>query len=259
MQNYINQIIIGDSRNMHELPDSSVHLIVTSPPYNVGKDYEKNLSMEVYCQFLKDVMKECYRVLVNGGRICVNVANLRRKPYTPLNSIMMNLLIETEFLLRGEIIWVKGATVQNSCAWGSWMSPSNPILRDGHEYIVTASKGQYERTKDNDSHASITADDFQELTNSVWHFRPETSININHPAPFPVELPRRCIEMYTYCDDIVLDPFMGSGTTGVAAIFTKRRYVGYEIQPEYVKKARIRCGKIEDEKSQTAFFDKLII
>ncbi len=236
---FCNQVFNSSSENMEELPNDSVHLMITSPPYNVGKDYDQDLSLVEYREFLANVFAETYRVLVPGGRACVNVANLGRKPYIPLNAIIYQVMDHIGYLMRGEIIWNKSASAGASCAWGSWRSPSNPSLRDTHEYILVFCKADYGR-KRKDGVATINKDDFLNSTKSVWEFPAESAKRVQHPAPFPVELPRRLIELYTYADEIVLDPFLGSGTTAVAAQATNRQWVGYETAREYLEIAKER-------------------
>lgn len=230
-----NKIFLKSSESMDELPDSSVHLVVTSPPYNVGKTYDENLTLLEYRSFIKRVMQEIYRVLVPGGRICFNIANLGRRPYLPLESYITEDLISLGFLMRGQIIWDKGPSSGGSTAWGSWSSPSNPTLRDIHEYILVFSKGMFTRPKIDERTSTITKEDFLELTKSIWRFQSASAKKMKHPAPFPLELPRRCIELYTYSDEVILDPFMGVGTTARAAKLCGRRFVGYEIDETYIK------------------------
>lgn len=239
---YLNQIIQGTSEDMKELPDNSLHLMVTSPPYNVTKEYDADLSLAEYLQLLKNVFMETYRVLVHGGRACINVANLGRKPYIPLSDYISHLMIDIGFDMRGEIIWNKGAGAGISMAWGSWQSASNPVLRDTHEYILVFSKGSFVRKKNEGKENTITKEQFMEWTKSVWTLNPESARKVGHPAPFPVELPHRLIQLYTYQDDIVLDPFMGSGSTALAALKSGRSYVGYELEAEYVRLAKERIA-----------------
>lgn len=235
----VNKLYTHSSENMYELPDNSIHLMITSPPYNVTKEYDQNLTLQQYIQLIKTVMQETYRVLVNGGRACVNVANLGRKPYIPLVDYIDNIMFEIGFNYRGQIIWDKAASSSGSCAWGSWQSASNPSLRDVHEYILVYSKGSLSRKKGVDT---ISKEDFLEWTKSIWRMGTESARRVNHPAPFPEELPHRLINMYCFENDIVLDPFMGSGTTAVAAIKNKRRFVGYDISEEYVRIAQNRIA-----------------
>ncbi len=233
------RIFCSDSRTMRELPDGCIALAVTSPPYNVGKDYDDDLTLDDYRQLLRDVFAETYRVLVPGGRLAVNVANLGRKPYIPLNAFITQDLLQIGYLMRGEIIWNKSASSGGSCAWGSWMSASNPTLRDVHEYIMVFCKGMYKRDK-KDRVNTVGRDEFLDYTKSVWEFPTESARKVGHPAPFPVELPRRLVQLYTFEDDAVLDPFCGSGSTCLAAAQHNRRYVGYDIDSGYAQLARDR-------------------
>ena len=240
----INKIFLKSSTKMSELPDNSIHLMITSPPYNVSKDYDKNLSLKEYFKLLNQVFSETYRVLVNGGRACINIANIGRKPYIPLSDYISKLMIDIGFLMRGEIIWNKSASSGTSTAWGSWCSPSNPILRDVHEYILVFSKGAYKREKQNKK-SSIQKEQFMEWTKSIWNIQTESAKKIGHPAPFPEELPFRLMQMYSFEKDIILDSFMGSGTTAVVGLKNNRRFVGYEIQPEYVEITQQRLSSLQ--------------
>jgi site-specific DNA-methyltransferase (adenine-specific) len=234
-----NKIILGSAENMRDIPDNSLHLMVTSPPYNVSKEYDNDLSLKEYLLILENSFKETYRVLVNGGRACVNVANLGRKPYIPLSDYISQMMIKIGFNMRGEIIWNKAASASPSTAWGSWLSATNPILRDIHEYILVFSKGEYQRQKKN-RESTITKEQFMEWTKSVWTMKAESAKRIGHPAPFPEELPYRLIQLYSFKNDIILDPFMGSGTTAISALKSDRNFVGYDISYEYVELANKR-------------------
>jgi DNA modification methylase len=236
----LDRLICGSSESMAELPDDCVALMVTSPPYNVGKDYDVDLSLEEYLGLLRRVLEETYRVLEPGGRVAVNVANLGRRPYLALNHRVASLLEEIGFMLRGEIVWQKAQGAGSSCAWGSWCSAKNPTLRDVHEYVVVASKGSFRRLRLGED--TISRREFLEATVSVWTIAPASARRIGHPAPFPVELPRRLIELYSFRGDLVLDPFMGSGSTAVAAIESGRHYVGYETEAAYLEIARARIA-----------------
>ena len=238
-ENKFDSIICGDSRNMEDLPENSIHLMVTSPPYNVRKDYDENLDLDEYLTLLRTVLKETWRVLVPGGRVAINIANIGRKPYIPLHSFIIQIMLEIGFVMRGEIIWNKSSSAGVSCAWGSFGSASNPVLRDVHEYILIFSKQNMKLPK-NEKQNTIEKDDFVQWSKSIWTFPTVSAKKIGHPAPFPVELPKRVIEFYTYEGDVVLDPFMGSGSTAIAAKKTNRHYIGYEISKEYVELANQR-------------------
>lgn len=240
----LNKIIHGSCEQMSQIPDSSLHLMITSPPYNVSKDYDDDLSLNEYLTLLKTAFSETYRVLVNGGRACINVANLGRKPYIPLSDYISKMMIEIGFNMRGEIIWNKAASASASTAWGSWQSAANPTLRDIHEYILVFSKGDYKRERKKEElenrKNTISKEQFMEYTKSIWTMNAESARRIGHPAPFPEELPYRLIQLYSFTNDIILDPFIGSGTTGVAALKTDRFYIGYDTDVEYIKLAEKR-------------------
>lgn len=252
--------VCGDARSMDGVPDGSVALVVTSPPYFAGKAYEEELDREgvpssylEYLQMLGQVFEECVRTLEPGGRIAVNVANLGRKPYRSLSADVIRILQDDlGLLLRGELVWQKGEGASGSCAWGSFRSAANPVLRDITERVVVASKGRFDRARsvkvrqaEGLPHAStLMTEDFMALTLDLWAIPPESAKRVGHPAPFPVELPEQLIRLYTYEDDLVLDPFMGSGSTLVAAARLGRRYVGYDLDPRYVDIARGRVAEV---------------
>lgn len=228
---------------MDEIDDEQVHLVVTSPPYNVGKEYEENLSIDEYLDFADRIMSEIRRVLVVGGRVCINVGNTGRQPYVPLATYWNNIAMKHNFLFRGEIIWHKGAGARKTTAWGSWRYQSNPYLRDYHEYILVYSKDTLyldEKYNYNKVKEELTREEFLQYTESVWDVLPEQAKRVGHPAPFPVEIPYRLIKLYSYQGNVVLDPFMGSGTTAIAAIRLKRHFIGYEKEEKYCKIAEQR-------------------
>jgi len=246
----------GDARHMTTLADNSVALVVTSPPYFAGKQYEEELERDgvpasylEYLEMLTEVFAECARKLEPGGRIAVNVANLGRKPYRSLSADVIHILQDDlKLLLRGEIIWRKGEGAAGNCAWGSFRNATNPVVRDITERVIVASKGRFDRAKARPerertglpSESTIDADEFMAATLDVWDIPPESARRVSHPAPFPVELPERLIRLYTFAGDLVLDPFMGSGSTLVAAARLGRRYAGYDLDPTYVDIARLR-------------------
>ncbi len=238
----LNKLYCKSSENMDEIPDNSIHLMITSPPYNVGKEYDNDLTLDEYLDLLTSVFSETYRKLVTGGRACINIANLGRKPYIPIHAMVIEIMLDLGYLMRGEIIWDKSTSAGGSCAWGSWMSASNPVLRDYHEYILVFSKESYSKNKAQEKRDTITHDDFIQWTKSIWTFPAVNAKKIGHPAPFPIELPHRLINLYSYEGDVILDPFCGSGTTAIAAIQNKRNYIGYDIKKEYIELAEKRIS-----------------
>ncbi|HKZ43671.1 MAG TPA: site-specific DNA-methyltransferase [Anaerolineales bacterium] len=243
-EEFLDKVICASAEDMKELPADCIHLVVTSPPYNVGKVYDQDQTLEDYLSFLEDIWREVKRVLVPGGRLCINVANLGRKPYIPIHALIIPGLLRCGFLMRGEIIWNKGSSAGSSTAWGSWRSASNSSLRDIHEYILVFSKDTFQRKNPNKREDTISRDEFLEATRSVWDLPTVSARRIGHPAPFPEELPRRLIELYTFKDEVILDPFMGSGQTALAAIKSDRHFVGYEIETEYVDLALKRIQQL---------------
>jgi site-specific DNA-methyltransferase (adenine-specific) len=260
-----NMIWSGDARAMDTygtINDSSVALVVTSPPYFAGKEYEAALgeghipgSYRDYLEMLQAVFAECVRKLEPGGRIAVNVANLGRKPYRSLSADVIAILEDLRLLLRGEIIWRKQLAASGSCAWGTFQRPGNPVLRDLTERVVVASKGRFDRAvpaaarraAELANEGSIAMDEFIDATLDVWDIPAESATRVGHPAPFPVELPRRLIELYTYRGDLVLDPFMGAGSTAVAAVQTERFYVGFDTDASYIELAERRVAAATPE------------
>jgi len=251
-----------DARDMANLESNSVALVVTSPPYFAGKEYEESLGHNgvpgtyfEYLALLHDVFAECKRVLEPGGRIAVNVANLGRRPYRSLAGDVVEILQGLGLLLRGEVVWWKGRAAGGSCAWGTFQRPNNPVLRDVTERVVIASKGRFDRAIPSARRAelglpsvsTISRDEFLEATTDLWEIPPESARRVGHPAPFPVELPRRLIDLFTYEGDVVLDPFMGSGTTAVAAIRSARHFIGFDTDPAYVAASQQR---IEQERGR---------
>ena len=273
-------LVCGNARDMAAVPDGSVALVVTSPPYFAGKQYEEELEREnvpssylEYLDMLAAVFRESVRKLEPGGRIAVNVANLGRKPYRSLSADVIRILQhDLGLLLRGEVIWRKGEGASGSCAWGSFRSATNPVLRDVSERVIIASKGRFDRARTvrqreaeglphengtDDPKTPWTTTDFMEATLDVWSIPPESARAVGHPAPFPVELPERLILLHTFKNDLVLDPFMGSGSSLVAAAKHGRRFVGYDLDSEYVAIARKRVAAVACPPSPKPVVDEL--
>ena len=236
-----NIIFNKSAENMDDLIDNCISLTVTSPPYNVGKLSDNNLSDEDYWKLMRQCFKEVYRVTESGGRLVLNVANLGRKPYIPFSNMFTDLMLDLGFLMRGEIIWQKSKGANANFAWGSWLSASNPVIRDIHEYCLVFSKEGM--SKGSKGKSTIEKEEFMESTLSIWNINPARAKKIGHPAPFPVELAERFINLYSYEKDLILDPFIGSGTTALAASKLKRSYIGYEVNAEYCKLAEKRLAE----------------
>jgi DNA modification methylase len=261
----LDKLIAGDARHMDEVPGSSVALVVTSPPYFAGKEYEESVGEAgvpatylEYLDLLREVFAQCAQKLEPGGRIAVNVANLGRRPYRSLSADVIGILQDDlRLLLRGEIVWLKQKGSSGSCAWGSFQRPGNPVIRDLTERVIVASKGRFDRAvpakaraeQGLPSESSMTREDFMENTLDVWEIPAESATRVGHPAPFPVELPARLVDMYTYVGDLVLDPFAGSGSTAVAAVRTGRHFVGYDLDERYIRLAEER---VEQERRRLA-------
>jgi len=254
----VDRLFCADARTMgdDQVADRSVALLVTSPPYYTGKEYETDMaaghvpsSYVEYLEMVHEVLSVGLSKLEPGGRMAVNVANLGRKPYRSLSADIISILQDDlGMLLRGEIIWQKAKGAGGSCAWGSYRSPQNPVLRDVTERVIVASKGRFDRAVKRPlreqmglpHEPTIETDDFLEATIDIWEMPTASATRVGHPAPFPVDLPRRLIELYTYRGDLVLDPFIGSGTTAVAAVQSGRHYIGFDTEQTYIDLAASR-------------------
>jgi len=263
-------LLLGDATDLladdTHVRDNSVALVVTSPPYFVGKSYEEAMGQghvpAEYSEHLANlhrVFELSARKLEPGGRIAVNVANLGRKPYRSQAADIIRIFEDLGLLVRGEIIWKKGEGSNGSTAWGSFQKPSNPVLRDLTERIIVASKGRFDRAISSrvraeqglPSEGSITKEAFMRDTKDVWEILPESAKRVGHPAPYPVALPGRLIELLTYRNDLVLDPYMGSGTTAIAAVRTERHFIGCDTDADYIAAAEQRIADERDRLETT--------
>lgn len=241
-EDWADVLLCSDADNI-DIPSESIALTFTSPPYNVGKEYEEDMSRDEYADFLYRVGREIYNVTIPGGRFVFNVANLGRKPYIPLTKLSYDIFAdELGFLPAGEIIWVKGKGASGNCAWGSWMSAKSPRLRDLHEYLLVFCKESFSRYDKGNS--TMDKEEFMEGTLSTWYIAPESAKKVGHPAPFPLPLAKRVVNLFSYEGDVVLDPFVGSGTTCVAAKQLGRHYVGVDYTQEYIDLAQKRIDAL---------------
>lgn len=253
----LNTIIEGNSLQvLKEIPSNYIDIIITSPPYNAAHDYDNyddNKEFNEYLKNMKDIFKETYRVLKKGGRICVNVPfaikNKDNKNVTFISHHIASILNEIGYCDFEWITWHKGRNMNhfqgNNTAWGSWKSPSCPSFRPLGEAVMVFYKEEKQHLGNKDN-IDITSEEFKEWTKNTWYFNEDTSLyyenlmcipndakkNI-HPAPYPVELVERLLKMYSYKDDIVLDPFNGIGTTTLAAKNLNRKYIGIDLSKKY--------------------------
>lgn len=244
-------IICGDStRVLNTIPNESVDLILTSPPYNFGMGYDtysdNKVNQNFFNEFLFPILNECERVLKIGGRLILNVQPLFSE-YMPTHHIISDYLRnKLGMIWRNEIIWNKNNFAKLS-AWGSWKSPSSPYINDPWEYIEVFSKRDVKHKGDN-SKADITAEEFRKYVIGMWSFAPETKMKqFGHPAMFPEELAYRCIKLFSFQDDLVLDPFNGAGTTTLVAHKLHRHYIGIDVSEKYCHIARERIEKYKVE------------
>lgn len=250
----MNKIFTRSSETMSEIPDESVPLIVTSPPHKDLNISERLKAYDANRYMLRRVWKECHRILADGGRMCVHVQNKGRNPYIPFSSHVIEDLLYIGFHMRGDIIWNKGISSGTTTNWGTFGSAQNPILRDIHEYILVFGKGNQSRERAATEEEKLSSEVFTELTLSVWNMRPAPTRKIGHPEAVPIELPRRCILLYSYPNDVVVDPFIGSGTTALAALSSRRRFVGYEINEDYSSLSQSRIVSYEEYKAKTGAY-----
>ena len=240
---FTDTIICGDSHDvLKHLPDNCVDLIFTSPPYNFGKEYadtEDDLEWELYFDSLFSIFDECIRVIKYGGRIVVNIQPVF-SDYIPTHHIISRYFMDKCMIWKGEIIWEKNNYNCAYTAWGSWKSPSSPYLKYTWEFLEVFCKGDVK--KDGDSkNADIDEDSFKAWVEAKWVIAPAQDMQkFNHPAMFPEELADRVLRLFSFKGDMILDPFVGVGTTCLSARFNGRRYLGVDISHEYCQTAEDR-------------------
>lgn len=256
IQNYINRIVCGDATHvLAKIPSESVDLIITSPPYNFGHAYAQDMHDDThewneYFDQLQRVWAECERVLKPGGRIAVNIQPLF-SDYIPTHHIISGQLRKLGLLWKAEFLWEKNNYNAKYTAWGSWKSPSMPYIKYTWEFVEVFDKGTHKKTGRRED-IDITADEFKEWVIGRWKIVPEHHMkDFDHPAMFPEELPRRLMKLFSYKNDIVLDPFNGVGTTTLVAWALKRRFIGIDISHQYCDMALRRVLKIVDAEIAT--------
>lgn len=252
----VNKIICGDSEAiLREFPDNFVDIIVTSPPYNFGLAYKNDKNRDTlywqdYFDKLNRIWEECCRILKPGGRFCVNIQPLF-SDYMPTHHIISNQLLDLGLLWKAEILWEKHNYNCKYTAWGSWSSPSMPYMKYTWEFVEIFCKESHKKEGDSDK-IDISGEEFKKWVYAKWDIAPEGNMKkYNHPAMFPEGLVMRLLKLFSYQDDIVLDPFNGVGTTTLVAYKLNRRYIGIDISEEYCKTAEER---LKDEQKQGRLF-----
>lgn len=245
-ENFVNKIICGDSEEILKgLPENCIDLIFTSPPYNFGLDYDRSedgVNWEKYFDKLFRIFDECIRVLKYGGRIIINVQPLF-SDYIPSHHIISKFFMDRKLIWKGEIIWEKHNYNCKYTAWGSWKSPSNPYLKYTWEFLEIFNKGSLKK-EGKKEYIDITAEEFKKWVIAKWSIAPERNMDkYDHPAVFPEELVYRVIKLFSYKNDVILDPFNGVGTTTLVAKSLKRRFLGIDISEEYCERAIKRLSE----------------
>lgn len=248
----------NDILKITAIPEGSIDLIVTSPPYNVDIHYNShkdNISYEDYLEFTKKWVKKVYDLAKDDGRFCLNIPLDKNKGgQQSVGADITKIAKEVGWKYHSTIIWNEG-NISRRTAWGSFMSASAPYVIAPVEIILILYKKRWKKTSGSRK-SDITKDEFMKWTNGVWNFNGESKKKVGHPAPFPIELPRRCIKLFSFVGDIILDPFLGSGTTLIASYLNNRKGVGVEIDKKYCDLAIRRLYK-EAKINQVSFFKKI--
>ncbi len=249
-------IIDDDLLKTEAVQAESIDLIVTSPPYNVDIQYNSNeddLTYEEYLKFSRAWMSRCYGWLKSDGRFCLNIPLDKNKGgQQSVGADLTTIAKEIGFQYHSTIVWNEG-NISRRTAWGSWMSASAPYVIAPVELIVVLYKDSWKK-KSGSRQNDITRDEFMAWTNGIWTFNGESAKRIGHPAPFPIELPRRAIKLFSYVGDIVLDPFLGSGTTLVAALLNNRVGIGIDVDKDYCSLAKRRVEAVYNERATYHLF-----
>jgi len=240
----IEQVVIynDDILRINSIKDGSIDLIVTSPPYNVDikyHSYDDEMTYDDYLNFTRDWLTKCYTLLKDDGRFCLNIPLDKNKGgQQSVCADITTIAKQVGFKYQSTVIWNE-QNISRRTAWGSWMSASAPYVIAPVEVIVLLYKEQWKKISGG-RESDITREEFLQWTNGVWNFSGESKKKIGHPTPYPVELPRRCIKLFSYVEDTILDPFVGSGTTLLACIETKRKGIGVDIDEKYCELAKER-------------------
>ncbi len=236
------KIVFDDVISTNEIGNNNIDLIVTSPPYNIDIKYNNHndkISYEDYLAFSKNWMMRCFEWLKDDGRFCLNIPLDKNKGgQQSVGADLTRIAKEIGFKYHSTVIWNEG-NISRRTAWGSWMSAAAPYVIAPVELIVILYKNSWKKTSGSKI-SDIKKNEFLEWTNGVWTFQGESKKRIGHPTPFPVELPKRCIKLFSFVGDTVLDPFLGSGTTLVAAAQSNRQGIGIDIDKEYCELAKQR-------------------
>lgn len=239
------RIILSDTLTTRQIPDKSIDLIVTSPPYNLDISYKSmddGVPYDDYLKFTKRWLKKCLAMVKDDGRLCLNIPLDKNKGgHQSVGADITRIAKEAGWNYHSTIIWNEG-NISKSSAWGSWLSASAPYVIAPVELIVVLYKNKWKKSSGS-KQSDITREEFMDWTCGVWTFSGEKKSKIGHPTPFPVELPRRCIKLFSFVGDTVLDPFMGSGSTLVAARQNNRTGIGIDIEEDYCKIAMDRILK----------------
>lgn len=240
-------ILNDDILKTSAIESGSVDLVVTSPPYNVDIQYDSHkddVSYADYLEFSEKWMARCYDFLKDDGRFCLNVPLDKNKGgQQSVGADFTTLAKKVGFKYHSTVVWNEG-NISRRTAWGSWMSASAPYVIAPVELVIIFYKDSWKKTSGS-KQSDVTRDEFMAWTNGLWTFNGESKKRIGHPAPFPLELPRRCIKMFSYVGDTVLDPFMGSGTTLIAAGMNGRQAIGVDVDKGYCKLAQARIEKAQ--------------
>ena len=246
---FINKIHRADSLELiKKFPDNCIDIVLTSPPYNFGINYENTNDVNIwedYFEKLFNIFKECVRVLKDSGRIIINVQPMF-SDYIPTHHLISNFFLKEGLIWKGEIIWEKNNYNCKYCTWGSWKSPSSPYLKYSWEFVEIFCKNSLKKEGEKNN-IDIEAEEFKKWVYGKWSIAPERNMKkYKHDAMFPEELVKRLLKLFSYKNDIVLDPFNGAGTTTKVAKQLNRKFIGIDISEEYCKTAESRINEVKE-------------